>query len=257
MPICDVNNVKLYYEVKGEGTPLIFTHGASWNHKQWRPQVEYFAQHYKTIVWDVRGHGTSSLPAGKVDSEDFSRDLIGLMNFLGLPSAILCGLSMGGHISLQTAIRYPERVEALILLGTPCTNRFNWYEKLFVPINRWSSRFVSMKLMARLQARVLSKFNPANQAYIEEAIQAIPHRQWLRVWDAVTRMESQSDLPRVACPTLLLQGDHDTMILRQQKFMESHIPNAELKIVSRAHHATNLDNAQEVNEYIEHFLTKL
>ena len=55
----------------------------------------------------------------RVNSEDFSSDLIALMDHLKLDKAILCGLSMGGHISLQTAIRYPERVKSLILIGTP------------------------------------------------------------------------------------------------------------------------------------------
>lgn len=254
MAICEVNGVKLYYEVKGAGRPIVFTHGASWNHQQWEEQVDYFAEFYQTIVWDVRGHGYSTLSEGKVDSEDFSRDLIGLLDHLGLESAILCGLSMGGHISLQTAIRYPERVEELILIGTPFTNTFNWYEKIFVPINRWSSRLISMKLSAKLSAAALSKFNPHNQSYIEAAMLMIPYKNWIRIWDAVTRMESGRELHNVKSRTLLLCGDHDTMTLRQQKHMEEHIEHAELKIVSQAHHATNLDNPQEVNTLIQDFL---
>lgn|GEM_PF-3427727 len=66
---------------------------------------------------------------------DFSDDLIALMNHLNIENALICGLSMGAHISLQTAIRYPERVKGLILIGTPCSNTFNLYEKKFVPIN--------------------------------------------------------------------------------------------------------------------------
>ncbi len=256
MPVFKGNNVNLHYEIKGEGRPIIFTHGASWNHKQWQPQVEFFSSSYRAIVWDVRGHGFSSLPEGKVDSEDFNRDLIDLMDFLGIEKATLCGLSMGGHISLQTAIRFPERVEALILLGTPCTNSFNWYEKIAVPINRWSSRLIPMKLSGRLQADVLSKFNPDNRSFIEEAFSLIPHDNWVRIWDAVTRMESADDLHKVSCPTLLLQGDHDTLVKRQQEFMASKIRGAELKIVSQAHHATNLDNPDEVNKYMQEFLAR-
>src|SRR5690625_3956561 len=159
MPICETNNVKLYYEVRGTGLPIVFTHGASWNHKQWDSQLNYFSSLHQVVVWDVRGHGYSTLPAGKVDSDDFSRDLIGLLDHLGIESAILCGLSMGGHISLQTAFKYPERVAGLILIGTPFTNTFNWYEKLFVPFNRWSSRLISMKQSAKLSAKMLATFN--------------------------------------------------------------------------------------------------
>lgn len=251
------DGIKLYYEVKGTGKPIIFTHGASWNYKQWRGQVDYFSNFYQTIVWDVRGHGYSTLPAGKIDSEDFSKDLIGLMDHLNIESAALCGLSMGGHISLQTAIRHPERVDGLILIGTPFTNAFNRYEKIFVPINRWSSKLLSMKLSAKLSAAALSKFNSNNRAYIEEAMQMIPYSNWIRLWDAITRMESGEHLQDVKCPTLLLCGDHDSMTLRQQKHMEEKIQLADLKMISQAHHATNLDNPDEVNAYIQGFLNKL
>jgi len=256
MPTITSNNVTLYFENQGEGKAIIFTHGASWNHKQWNPQVKFFSTSYQTIVWDVRGHGQSSLPKGKVDSEDFSKDLITLLDHLNIEKAILCGLSMGGHISLQTAIRFPERVEALILIGTPFTNSFNWYEKLFVPINRFSTRLIPMKTSGKLQANMLSKFNPSNKDYIEEAFNMIEKNNWIRVWDAVTKMESGTDLEKVKCPTLLLQGDHDTMIMRQQEAMLEKIKNSQLEIIKNAHHATNLDNPEEVNRVIQEFLYK-
>lgn len=95
MPECQLDEVTLYYEVQGSGRPIIFTHGASWNHKQWKRQVEYFSRYYQTIVWDVRGHGCSTLPQGKVDPEDFNRDLIRLLDYLEIERAVLCGLSLG------------------------------------------------------------------------------------------------------------------------------------------------------------------
>lgn len=254
MPKFTSNNVKLYYEVKGDGKPIVFTHGASWNHKQWKPQVEYFAKFYKTIVWDVRGHGYSSLPKGNVKSEDFSKDLIALLDHLGIEKAILCGLSMGGHISLQVASRYPERVESLILLGTPFTNAFNWYEKILVPFNRWSARFIPMKVLGKIQANLLSKFNPSNKQYIEQAFSLLSRDNWVRVWSAVTRMESKNELDRIGCPTLILQGDHDTMIKRQQAYMHAKIKQSALITIKNAYHATNLDNPEEVNKHIKRFL---
>lgn len=248
------NGATLFYEVSGEGSPIIFTHGASWNHYQWNKQVEYFKSDYKVIVWDVRGHGYSSLPEGPVDSEEFSADLIALMDHLSLKDAVLCGLSMGGHISLQAAIRYPERVKALILIGAPCSSAFNLYEKIFVPINRFCTKWISMKASAKIQARMLSKFNPSNYNYIHEAFLMIRHDNWQRVWSAVTHMESRKDLHKVKCPTLLLIGDHDTMTNYQQPFMNQHIMGSELKVISNAQHGTNLDNPDAVNQEIIQFI---
>lgn len=256
MPVFKGRDVDLYYEVKGEGKPLVFTHGASWDHEQWQSQVDFFSRRYQTVVWDVRGHGLSSLPEGKVNSEDFSRDLADLLNNLGIENAILCGLSLGGHISLQTAIRYPDKVVALILIGTPFTNAFNWYERMFVPLNRWSSYLMPMSLSGKIQGKMLSKYNKSNQAYIEKAFRSIPHSYWVRIWDAVTRMDSTKDLDKIHCPTLLLQGESDTMIRRQQEYMRDNIANSSLRIIQNAHHATNMDNPDEVNEAIASFLTE-
>ncbi|KYG32989.1 alpha/beta fold hydrolase [Priestia endophytica] len=255
MPKVKINNVELYYEVKGSGNAIVFTHGASWNHRQWKPQIDELAKQYKTITWDVRGHGQSSLPKGKVDSEDFSKDLIGLLAHLNVKQVHLCGLSMGGHISLQTAIRHPEFVKSLILIGTPFTNTYNWFEKLFVPINRWSSIFIPMRVMAIIQARMLSKFNSNNKQYIKESVTSIPLNHWIRIWHAVSTMESGDDLHKINCPTLILQGDHDTMTERQQREMAKRIPLSKLVYIKNAHHATNLDNPTQVNnEIINHLL---
>jgi 3-oxoadipate enol-lactonase len=208
----------------------------------------------KVITWDVRGHGYSTLPDGPVNSEDFSSDLIALMDHLKLDKAILCGLSMGGHISLQTAIRYPERVKSLILIGTPCSNTLNLYEKVFVPINRFSSKIISMQLSAKLQAKMLSQFNRENYDYIISAFSMISKDNWIRVWDAVTRMESKHNLHQVKCPTLLLIGDHDTLTRRHQPYIHDRIHNSTLRTINNAHHGTNLDNPRAVNEEIMNFI---
>lgn len=256
MPKVKINNVELYYEEKGSGEVIVFTHGASWDHRQWKPQIDELAKKYKTITWDVRGHGKSSLPKGKVDSEDFVKDLIGLLEHLNIKKVHLCGLSMGGHISLQTAIRHPEVVKALVLIGTPFSNTYNWFEKIFVPINRWSSIFIPMRIMATIQANTLSKFNSSNKQYIKEAVTLIPLNHWVRIWRAVSTMESGNDLDKIICPTLILQGDHDTMTERQQREMAKRIPQSKLVYIKNAHHATNLDNPVQVNNEIIKHLSK-
>lgn len=254
MPEFSSNGATLFYEVSGNGYPIIFSHGASWNHFQWKEQVNCFKDNYKVITWDVRGHGYSTLPEGPVNSEDFSLDLIALMEHLNLKDAILCGLSMGGHISLQTAIRFPDRVKGLILIGTPCSNTFNLYEKIVVPINRFSNTRIPIKTSARLQAKYLSKITPSNFEYINDAFSMISIQNWKRLWPAITRMESKDDLHKVICPTLILIGDQDNLTNYQQPYINKHINNSELKIIPNAQHGTNLDNPIAVNQEIEGFI---
>jgi 3-oxoadipate enol-lactonase len=148
-------------------------------------------------------------------------------------------------------------VKGLILIGTPCSNTFNLYEKICIPINRFSSKLLPKQTIGKIQGKMLSKFNTSNLQYISEAFSMISHDNWNRVWSAVTRMESKNDLHKVKCPTLLLIGDNDTMTNYHQPYMHEHIQNSQLKTIPNAQHGTNLDNPDAVNEAIMEFMMEL
>lgn len=131
MPYFKNQGAQLYYEERGQGKPLIFLHGASLDLHQWKRQIEHFSSSYRVIALDARGHGKSSLPAGKVSPDVFWQDVVAMMDFLCIPKAIICGLSMGGHVAIQVAINAGEQVERIILIGAICTNKFNYFKKLF------------------------------------------------------------------------------------------------------------------------------
>ncbi|RVU54530.1 alpha/beta fold hydrolase [Anaerosphaera multitolerans] len=254
MAVFENKGVKLFYEVEGEGSPIIFTHGATWNHLQWENQVNALKDKFKVITWDVRGHGYSTLPEGPIDPEDFTDDLIALMDHLNLDKAVLCGLSMGGHISLHTAIKYPERVDGLVLIGTPCSNSFNLYEMIYFPLYSFYSKIISMNFISAFQACMLSAINPSNFKYIIEANSMLSNDRWNRIWTAAGKMESKRELNKVQCPTLLLIGEYDFFTNYQQEYMADNILNAKLKVISNATHATNMDNPNEVNQAILEFI---
>jgi pimeloyl-ACP methyl ester carboxylesterase len=247
----------LYYEISGEGEPLVFLHGASWDSQMWAEQVSHFSPQFMTVCMDARGHGKSNLPPGKVDSRQFSRDVCSLLDHLNIEKAVICGLSMGGHVALQTAAYYPERVSGLILIGAPFSNTYRFYERFAVPINRFSSRLLPPKTIAKMQANLLSKFTPSVKDYILKAHKSLNYKDWNRVWAAVTRMESEHLLKNIACPVLQLIGDHDSMTNYLQEPMLRRLQNSRIVTIKNAHHATNLDNPTQVNEEIERFIQTL
>lgn len=257
MAYASINNTRLYYETKGEGYPIVFTHGASVEHSMWKPQIECFSSSYKTIAWDVRGHGRSEMPEGAVDSRDFTKDLIGLLDHLEIETPILCGLSMGGHISLQTAALYRDRVKGLILIGTPYSNATNLMEKLMMPLNRFCNRIISTSTLGKMQGTSLSKFNKDNKKYFIHATSYLDKKKWDLLWQAISRMESRELLEKIDCPTLVLEGDHDNLTGRQQPYICNHIKNVEYHTINKAQHLTNRDNPAEVNSYIQAFLDKV
>lgn len=254
MPYFENCGAKLYYEEQGEGTPLLFLHGASLDMRQWSHQISYFASKYWVITLDARGHGKSSLPPGEVDPDVFWRDVEALMNHLKIPRAVICGLSMGGHVAIQTVIHIPERVERIILIGAICTNRFNLYERICLPVNRFCLRLMPMSWLAWCMAPMYGKYNPEMKAYIKDVVGGMNHSAFNRVWKAVTSMESRSGLKDIRCPALILVGDHDNLTRRQQEYIHKSINASRLVVIENAYHGSNLDNPIQVEREIDVFL---
>jgi pimeloyl-ACP methyl ester carboxylesterase len=98
---------------------------------------------------------------------------------------------------------------------------------------------------------------PAVREYAEAAAGQLSHDRWVRLWNAVTRMESRADLPRIACPTLILEGEGDWLAHRQQAEMAASITGAQHWMIPNAGHATNLNNPEAVNEAMAEFLASV
>ena len=108
----------IYYEVTGDGEPLVLSHGAGGNHAIWFEQVAFFSRRYKVITWDQRSFGNSSDDAGRHHPEAFAADLLALLDHLEIDRAHLAGQSMGGWTTARFALDHPERVRSVILADT-------------------------------------------------------------------------------------------------------------------------------------------
>ncbi|MEJ0066348.1 MAG: alpha/beta fold hydrolase [Caulobacteraceae bacterium] len=120
MPKLNRNGVELYYEVHGEGTPVLLTHGYSSSSHMWEGQVGPFSRHYKLITWDMRGHGHTDYPDDqKAYSEaETVADMAAILDAVGAKSAVIGGLSLGGYMSLAFHLAHPERTQALLIIDT-------------------------------------------------------------------------------------------------------------------------------------------
>ena len=118
MPHADCNGQRLYYEVHGEGEPLLCIHGLSASTLGWLPQVPVWSQAYKTVVFDNRDVGQSSRATGEYEIADMTTDALALADSLGLDTFHLLGYSMGGAIAQRLTLTAPERVRTLTLCVT-------------------------------------------------------------------------------------------------------------------------------------------
>jgi pimeloyl-ACP methyl ester carboxylesterase len=120
MPVATVNGVRINYEVHGDGPPIVLSHGYTASLRMWDGQIGPLSRRYRVVVYDTRGHGDSEAPASPdaYSIATFAEDQAALMDHLGIERAIIGGLSMGGMVAQEFALRYPRRVEALLLCDT-------------------------------------------------------------------------------------------------------------------------------------------
>src|ERR687894_2826224 len=111
----EVNGAALYYETMGAGEPLVLLHAGIADRRMWDRQFEALAERYRVVRFDRRGFGRSPLTDGPYAHHE---DLRGLLDGLGIERASLVGCSMGGAAAIDFALRYPERVRAMVLVGS-------------------------------------------------------------------------------------------------------------------------------------------
>ena len=120
MPKALIDGVAIYYESHGEGFPLVLCHEFAGDYRSWEHQVGFFSRRYRVITYNARGYPPSDVPDDPdAYSQDRSvEDLKGLLDHLGIESAHIGGLSMGGSVTLHFGIRYPKMARSLIVAGT-------------------------------------------------------------------------------------------------------------------------------------------
>jgi len=123
--IADVSGTRLYYEMAGSGSPVVFIHGFGSDSRVWDSQFKAFAEQHLVIRYDFRGHGKSAVPSG--DAYSHADDLNALLEHLNIPQASVIGHSLGGGIALDFALAYPEKTSCIVL-ADPTVDGYQWYE---------------------------------------------------------------------------------------------------------------------------------
>ena len=112
-----INDFEMYYEIYGEGTPLVLLHGFFGSGVNWEPYIEYLSEHYRLIIPDLRGHGASTNPASQFTHKQSALDVFALLDKLQIGRFKAMGISTGGMTLIHMATQQPDRVEAMILIG--------------------------------------------------------------------------------------------------------------------------------------------
>ncbi len=154
MPKWMVNTINLFYEITGEGQPLLLLHGLGSSAQDWEKQVSAFAEKFQVITLDLRGHGRSDKPPGPYSVLQMADDVAQLMRELEIDSAHILGISMGGMIAYQLAASHPERVKTLIAVNcAPELPVRTFKDRLLV----WQRELIVPLMGMRRMGQILSK----------------------------------------------------------------------------------------------------
>lgn len=258
MSTVSVGDIAIAFDNHGQGQPLLFLHGAMVSRSYWQPQVDYFAPQYRVITCDLRGHGDSSVTDDPYSVALFARDIIGLLDTLGLEQVICCGHSLGGMVAQELSISHPERIRGLILADTWYYPRGMFWEPFpfrTVAI-KWMLATMSIDRIASMMAQGLGMLNPEVQRYMhQEVSRHAPNRtNYLKIWDAAIDFDSASRLRQIGCPTLILMSAHFLYTYMQALEMRRRIKGAEVVMIPRSGHLLNLDNPEAFNLAVAQFL---
>jgi len=253
MPKARVNDIELYYEVHGQGYPVVFMHGFTGTVKRWQPQLEALSREYQFIIFDARGHGQSETPLSEeqYSADIFVEDILQLLVTLGIEKAVVGGLSLGGYESLRFYLHHPQMVAALIIIdaGPGYRNPARREEWNLQP--EQSARLLETQ---GIEAFAASYGYPDYELLLQPPI-GLAHtaRKCIAQHDSLVI----DSLGEIKVPTLVVVGEKDTTFIRGSEYMAEVIPGAQYVVIPGADHIANRDNAEFFNKTILDFLRQL
>lgn len=251
MPFVERDGVRIFYEAAGEGPPVLLSHGYSATSRMWRGQVEALAPRYRIITWDMRGHGQSDSPDDPALYSEAATvgDMAAILDTLGIDTAVIGGLSLGGYMSLAFHLAHPGRVRALMLFDTGPGYRN--------PAGREAWNRTAEARAVAFETRGLDALGSGAEVRIAQ------HRSAKGLALAARGMLAQFDsrviesLEGIRVPTLVLVGEKDEPFLGATDYMAAKIPGAQKVVIPGAGHAANIDNPAAFNAAVEAFLAGL
>lgn len=225
-------DIRLNFIEQGQGQPLILLHGNGESCDYFEHQIAYFSKQYHVIALDTRGHGQSPRGEKPFTIQQFAEDLHDFMDENGIEKTVILGFSDGGNIALTFALKYPERIEKLILNGA------NLFPSGVRPLYQWPieigyriAKMFSMKSeKAKQNAEMLGLM--VNEPHIEP-----------------------SELTCLTMPVLVIAGTKDMIKESHTRLIYKNLPNAQLSIIEGDHFVAN-KNADAFNKMVDLFLRK-
>lgn len=249
-----VNGLIIGYQEQGQGDAIVFLHGVGSDKTLWEKQLDHFSLRWRAVSLDYPGYGESGLPPKALNREEIAHYLLGAMDELGIESAHVVGLSMGGVMALEMARHQRTRLRSLVLADT-----FAKHPQAETIIERSRHALATMTMREFAEWRVPVVLQPhADEALKQEVIQnmaRIHKTSYYWAVDAVWNADYREDLSSLNIPALIVIGQQDTLtpLSLSQELYEG-IHGSQIEIIPDAGHISNVDNAVIFNQVVESFV---
>ena len=261
------DGVSLYYEEAGAGLPIVFVHEFAGDHRAYEPQLRHFARRYRCIAYAARGFPPSDVPAdpGSYSQDRACRDILAVLDGLGIEQAHIVGISMGGFATLHFGLNFPARARSLVVAGCGYGAEPGKRAQFAVEAETSAQRFESLGMKDAAPAYALGPTrvqfqNKDRRGWAEFAGQLAEHSaqgsantmrgvQAKRpsLYDLVDRMAG------ITTPMLVMTGDEDWPCLEPALLLKRTIPSAALVVMPNTGHTLNLEEPGAFNAHLDSF----
>ena len=257
MPIASTDNMELNYRIDGdEGLPwLTLSNGLGLDLTMWDPQIPALSGKYRVLRYDTRGHGTSDTPAEPFAIEHLGRDVLALLDRLGVARTHLCGFSMGGLIGIWLGIHAPQRLNKLVLAHTAALIglRSTWNERIDI-VNAKGMQAVSGAAMQRWFTAGFIASQPDVVSAMKASMERTSAAGYVRCCAAIRDADFREGIVRITAPTMILAGTQDIATTpADARFLAQRIASSSLVEIDSAH-LSNVEKPREFSEALHAFL---
>ena len=259
-----INGIDIYYELHGQGPPLVMIMGLRRSIEWWYRQIPELSKHYRLLVFDNRGAGRSDKPEMEYSIRLFAQDTAALMDQLSIEQAPVLGYSMGGYIAQELAINYPEKVRSLILAATGAGGESA--VKMDPERQKEFEDVVGLTPEQVLEKNKDIYFSPDFiETHPDEVAEFIrvslrhtqPDAAFLRQYDACQRHDTTDRDAQIKVPVLIMTGDEDPLVPPgNSTILKQLIPQAELVVFPKRRHCLLIETPEEFNQNVIDFLSK-
>ena len=275
----DVNGIKICYDIHGNGELVVLIHGFGDKKEHWRAQIGELSKYFKVIRFDNRGAGKSDRPEGVYSMEVYADEINGLLNHLDIEKTHIIGHSLGGMIVQNFALKYPERINKIVLIntiagiippGVPPDQGIEYYRNNAIadlnamkkdPLNAFilkAKKSYSREFWKQIKENPKKKFH--NIWLVEDLVEEKTHygpteKDLIHQVEALRTHNTYDRLHEIKNEVLIIAAEKDKScpILMNKKIHEL-LPNSKFIVIEKAGHQSILEYPQIINSYIIEFL---